>query len=132
MNGWQRLWIVLSVLLAIAAGYIAYIAMPNEARLTNVHKTLMAGYAYDMKAIANAKDENTKKFYRENVGTIEDVGNRSDAERKKHELRLAELPGEQREFIISLTLVWLAICIGIYVAGWVAGWVYRGFRPKKV
>lgn len=131
MNGWQRLWVVLSLVLAIGAGLVTDGAMPSEERLTSIHKTLLAGYARDMKAISNATDEDTKRFYRETVGTLEDVGRRFNEENKNHERRLKELPGERRDFIIYAASVWLAICIAIYVAGWLMGWVYRGFRPKE-
>ncbi|MNY75303.1 hypothetical protein D3C86_2145510 [compost metagenome] len=58
---------------------------------------------------------------------------REDIRKEKENLplELAKLPKERREHVTFAFGIWLALSVGLYIAGWLVGWIYRGFRPKK-
>lgn len=132
MNGWQRLWVLVSVILAICAVLVALNQLPSEDRITSLHNASIEGRERDLKAIANGDDKKTNNFYKDVVGTAEDVKGYIVKENKEYAQRISELPGERRNIIIITATLWLVACIGIYAIGWLVGWVFRGFRLKQV
>lgn len=123
MSGWQRLWAVVCLVLAILIGWWTYLLLPTEAMTTYYHESRISqltGYL---------KDSEGSKFQTDYVASLrENI-------RKENEDYQKELAGmsKQRTTEIAESIgIWLGLSVVLYIAGWLMGWIYRGFRPKAV
>lgn len=121
LNGWQRMWVVVCLILAILIGWYTTLIMPNESRTTYYHESTMNQLTGYLK-------EATEKSYSSEYIT----GLREDIRKEKEEFTqaLAKLPEKRRDYMIGAFGIWLGLSVGLYVAGWIVRWIYRGFRPK--
>lgn len=126
MNGWQRMWVVVSLILAILIGWYAYLLLPTEWGITNNYDSRVEQLTRYLKE--SLEQENAYPGRGEYIASL-----REDIRKEKENLplELAKLPKERREHVTFAFGIWLALSVGLYIAGWLVGWIYRGFRPKK-
>ena len=134
MNGWQRLWAVISVILAVVVIYGGSNAMPREQRIQKDHERIV------VKTVADASEriEAYKRLPRspEVDEWISNLGastqDRLTTLSLQRDTKLKELPMEQMRFGGEMFVIWLALSLGAYGVGLVFMWVIRGFRPRVV
>ncbi|MDN7141983.1 hypothetical protein KC131_15150 [Pseudomonas sp. JQ170] len=122
MNGWQRLWVVICLVMAILIGWYAQVVMPTEERTTYYHQTTMDQLTRYLK-------EATESSYSNDyiTGLKKDI----QKENEDYAKALAALPSERTETMTTALGIWLGLSVGLYIAGWLIGWIYRGFRPRQ-
>ena len=144
LTGWQRLWVVVSVvyLLAVAAAVALFWPspeitfhrdeftrrMPAESRLS-----LREIYAGEYPAKEDRSDGPSVEMPNGAVlvftKTVPDAKMESVA--RDYWTIVEASSKEQRISLIGYgVLAWLVPCLGLYALGWAIGWVYRGFKPK--
>ncbi|WP_223508561.1 MULTISPECIES: hypothetical protein [unclassified Pseudomonas] len=122
MNGWQRMWVVVCLILAIFIGWYTELLLPTESMTTYYHESRINQLTGYLKQ-GTASDYSSEYI----AGLREDIRKENEEFPKK----LAKLPKERREYRTTAFGIWLGLAVGLYVAGWLIGWIYRGFRPKK-
>jgi hypothetical protein len=123
MNGWQRLWVVVCLVLAILIGWYTYLILPTKTRLTYSHESSIKQLTVQL------KDSEGSKYLNDYVASLqEDIRKENENFSKE----LTELSKERREYFLDSAILWLSVSGSLYVAGWLTGWIYRGFRPKRV
>lgn len=131
MNGWQRMWVVACLLMAVFAAMDAHENLPTAERVTSMH-TMRVGWLKDeLKSVIEMGQLKLGPWNNFGKANVEDVKAKMAAEDENYRNELANLPKERRESITWAVNIWLCFSIGLYVAGWLIGWIYRGFRPKK-
>lgn len=127
MNGWQRMWVVVCLILAIFIGWYAYLLLPTESRVMRNYDSRVEQLTRYLKE--TSEQENAYPGRGEYIASL-----REDIRKEKENLplELAALPKEQREHMTFAGGIWLGVSVGLYIAGWLIGWIYRGFRPKSV
>ena len=122
MNGWQRLWVVACLVLAIFIGWYTQLILPTEWRTTYNHESRinqLTGYL---------KDAEGSKFQTDYVASLrEDIRKENEDFQKE----LVNLSNERTSYITDAIKIWLGLSVSLYIGGWLIGWIYRGFRPKK-
>ena len=122
MNGWQRMWVVVCLILAIFIGWYTELLLPTESMTTYYHESRINQLTSYLKQ-GTASDYSSEYI----AGLREDIRKENEEFPKK----LVKLPKERREYRTTAFGIWLGLAVGLYVAGWLIGWIYRGFRPKK-
>lgn len=126
LNGWQRLWVVVSVLLVLPIALFTVQLCPKRdpnilrdlvAPECNVLRTLPPGFV----PLTYPRNDDPCRaletfLYLERV----DVRSVTDYERYLS-------TGKWKAFGIGLT-TWIVLCGLIYSAGWSVAWIKRGFR----
>lgn len=123
MNGWQRLWVVVCLVLAIIIGWWTYLLLPTEAMTTYYHKARISeltGYL---------KESEGSKYQTDYVASLHEDVRKENEDYKK---QLSDMSKQQTTEITESIGIWLGLSVALYIAGWLIGWIYRGFRPKKV
>jgi len=131
MNGWQRLWVVVCILVAIPLMTMGELLIPSKE--TIIHK-FEKDLTTERNILSSIKEARLK-----HDTFIEDF---ISATPQETEARILDLETRYKNELDSLwfdkfkirgiiVAIWLAICIGLYSVGLVIGWIYRGFRPKK-
>jgi len=141
LNGWQRLWCVLSVVLAVVIGRDAYLHVPTADKIRRDAA---------LEALRTSPDSPIPPFPDQVAACKRNAG--TDIERKKcdppaptpeetaaydREIQIGEdhikngLRTEQFQQLAEAGALWLLVVIAIYAAGWTVGWVFRGFRTPR-
>jgi hypothetical protein len=132
MNGWQRLWVLVSFVLGIATVILCYSYMEKESELTRWYKADLTIREMEIENIkrkaAGIKPINEYADSNHTVGEVEDIIKKR-SERYRHDVE--QLPSQQLKQVLAYAGAWLVICIGMYIIGSMLGWVYRGFRPTR-
>ncbi len=141
LNGWQRLWVVLSAIYLLAVGIVTTLVfMPKE-------ELIKRAWAYDLIDVVRDHDTSLRSkttggilnqysdlSYDEIISRVQKKHSKPNmiAEytviNKKYEDRLANLGKEKIKGVSIGFLFWLVPVILVYVLGLAAGWIYRGFR----
>ena len=146
LNGWQRLWLILSVIYVSVATVIAVLAFPTsdrdlaQERLTGV-VSLLAAY-FD--STPQLREERNRRLDRAafggalnaaDVDALEAEAARLTAEYRSRvnffsvESRYRSgIQQHQLRFVVHALLALALPIIAAYVLGWSVGWVIRGFR----
>lgn len=144
MNGWQRLWVLVTTLLGVGA-VVAYIHdFPSSVRIDATYSNAIskANEAEQWDQFADAPPIGQKK------GTFDDlIPKKSEAQLKeearvkydkvrldarvKYDSELSELSKKRLRLTVVALVGWLLISSSLYGLGWMINWVYQGFRPKK-
>lgn len=132
MNGWQRMWVVACLMMAIFIGVVSYKTIDTEERLTYPHDFKIKRLEDDLKRLTDKANANPGPWNNFGDETVEGVKEQIQTENRIFEKELSQLPSERREHVITSLSVWVGFSVSLYVAGWLIGWIYRGFRPKKV
>ena len=145
LNGWHRLWIVLSVLWLMVLTGLAIMDFPTKPTKptkppTKEYEEFISKYRRDSPNKIISPSPTTKpwlKYRRDSPNKIispEDFDKYSDSgifRYERYRKELAEFPKKRTKFIRLHVILWLAPVLGSYALGWAIGWVIRGFKSKK-
>jgi hypothetical protein len=112
LNGWHRLWIVLSVLWLIVLTGLAIMDFPTK----------------PTKPPDKEYEEFISKYRTDSPNKIISP---EDFDKYSGILRYERYKKNLSEFIEVRVILWLAPVLGSYALGWFIGWVIRGFKSKK-
>ena len=131
MNGWQRLWVLVSLVLGIATVVGGYKNMTMESDLTERYESSITVREGEIESIkrreAGIKPINRYDESARSVGEVENsIGELSGRYRQD----LEQLPAKQLRHSLAYLGAWLGMCIGMYVIGFMLSWVYRGFKSS--
>ena len=112
-NGWQRLWVVASLIVGLGFIFVGWTHMPTE----------------ESEASAFYSQPSSGVVFHFKDGSVMD----SDAERAQRYVdEKDDIIYRQAEYAGTLFASWIGACITLYAIGWLVGWVYRGFRSNAV
>lgn len=124
MNGWQRLWTVVSVM----AGLCVMVYLSDS--FMHPAETLRAVYDGEIVRLEDTlKQVNTGTGSEQAVKQAEEAIAASKASYIK---LMQELPKVVLGTFFVVALTSLLAGVGVFLAGMGIGWVYRGFRPLPV
>lgn len=131
LNGWQRLWVLVSILLLIALAFIAYRERPRSldefpATCDEIANRLMSEWEKNNFKTPKTQEESnhyykTAPFKMETLYLYPEF--RACAEKA--------LLYQQITFVIKVLSVWIATIAFIYGTGISVAWVRGGFRHKN-
>lgn len=141
LNGWQRLWVVLScVWLAFALVQFAKSVPGEETAKRNAEAKATAELrAPDkQKSLDCLLERGPLPSYDDYVACDVKARDLSPAEQVALRQRIvallpeakADLRSAQLEMLGFYLLIWFVIVLLMYAMGWIAAWVVRGFRHK--
>lgn len=131
MNGWQRLWLVASVLVAVGTGVLRYEQFPTQEKIASEHRYNITFwkdckvYFQGVDAGKFNSDSPCSSYKRQHA----DQSLENELEAYKYKLSL--LPGRQLQWAATTIGYWIGVNVASFIAVFAALWVYRGFRPKK-
>lgn len=132
MNGWQRLWVVVCILVAIPLMTMGELLVPSKEAITqkfDKQLSLERKYLDEIKEKRFDTDPTNQFLF---GGTaLQDTEARILDLETRYKSELDSLWFDKFKIRGIFVLLLLAICIGLYSVGLVIGWIYRGFRPKK-
>lgn len=133
MNGWQRLWVLMSFLLGVGTVIMGYGSMETESELTNWYKAERDMRTGEILSIYHKamgiKPLNAYDTPSHTVAELQGMIKQLDVD---HQQNIERLPSKQLRHASIYLVIWLGTCVSIYLAGMMLNWVYRGFRPKVV
>ena len=131
LNGWQRLWVLVSIVLLIAFALFAYRDRPRSlgefpATCNEIANRLMSEWEKNNFKTPKTHEESnyyyrTAPFKMETLYLYPEFRTCADK----------ALLYKQITFVIKVLSVWLATIVFIYVTGISVAWVRSGFRHKK-
>lgn len=135
MGGWQRLWVVISGLLFVIVGCLAFELLPSATDVPDSSEILASLSAGARAQIATVGEASGAQVTMLN-GHVIPLKKGIDAQRST--LALAEyhaavqnrLRYKRATFIGKAFVIWLCLCALIYALGASLGWVYRGFKSR--
>lgn len=126
LNGWQRLWVVVSLVLLAPTALIAIVFWPNpEADVTRDLRAVECKLWRDLPADyrpANPPAINEPCRALRDFLYLNKVNVRSVADYERF------ITSRKARVAISAFLLWTGTIAVIYVAGWSVAWVRKGFR----
>ena len=142
INGWQRLWVLVSSILLILAVIVAVITLPNPEHVA--HKS---SFEEDLSMESRAKlakaDEKgivwddqvglKVKMPNGHILQFEKSVKTKEAETVSNEYYslLKHYRNKERAIYVLFAIAcWLGTIIFLYVFGWTIGWVYKGFKKS--
>ena len=131
MSGWQRLGVVLSVVIAVLTICIKFDSFPTQkqasAELGNrVGFWMKCDKYYDDKVAGRKNSAEECSVY-----TRQYVQEKLKFEVSVYKDRLNTLTDRQVKFVAYHFAWWAGLTLIMYVIAIAMKWVYRGFRPKK-
>lgn len=131
LNGWQRLWVLVSFLLGVGVVIVIFNTIETENYLMTRYKVDLALHDMEIDTIQQ-RDAGikTRNVYEHSSRTVAQVEERIKDTDRQYKQDLQELPVKQFMHITIWVGVWLGTCTSLYGMGWLIGWVIRGFRPK--
>lgn len=132
MSGWQRLGVVLSVLLAVAIGVVRYEQFPTQEKIASEHRYNIffwrdcKAYFQDMDAGRFKRDSPCSGYKRQHA----DQSLENELEAYKYKLGL--LSERQFQWVATTLGYWLGVNAAALLVLFALRWVYRGFRSKRV
>ena len=131
MNGWQRLWVVMCVLVGISLMLIGEMFVPTQESITQKFEKPLAlerKFLNEIQQKNFSQDPFNESFFGSTA--LQDTEARIfDLEsRQQHEM--SSLWGDQLKIRGIIASAWLVICVALYLCGSVIGWVYRGFKSS--
>jgi len=157
MNGWLRLWFVLSILCGIIFTAFTINSLPNSSDIqkawaqevlqvlaSDMSKTLSKEVSpVELKLIDSFRGKSDKEITREwttaarNIN-LDDPGQKSLTAYKanvlnieqRYQEKLDNLFKEQLKYVFIALLLWIATSIAVLILGYSVGWIVRGFKPS--
>jgi hypothetical protein len=116
LSGWQRLWIVTSVLYLM----LIIVAVVNDNSFPKERTE------YEL-----------RNYYSTTFYSIDDRGNMAPLPKETRSLKV--LANEEHEFVTKkryifigqMAILWVFPCLAVYALGLSINWIYKGFRAKK-
>lgn len=132
MNGWQRLGLVASVLIAIGIAGLRYEQFPTQEKIASEHRYNVSFWR-DCKAYF--QDVETGKFNRNSPCSSytrkhAELSLQNELEAYSYKLNL--LSERKLQWATTTVGYWIGTNIVAFIAIFAALWVYRGFRPNSV
>jgi outer membrane usher protein FimD/PapC len=135
LNGWQRLWIVASVVLGIGMTVLTVGLMTTREELQDTHDQKMASYTAKLNNLEHPETKAPSgllyEYYTRDYRTVDEVKSAIRHERDDYEQSLASLPWRQAGQLGFMVLVWIGCSLVLYGVGLTIRWVIRGFRPNR-
>lgn len=147
MNGWQRLWVLVTLLLGVGVVLAYLYGFPSSRGIDTSYANTISKLNEDEKwapfpdAPPTAQQKGKLTFDdlipKKSFDQLKEEARlkydklRQDA-RVKYDSELSELSKKRWQNAVAAMAAWLLISFGLYGLGWMINWVYRGFRPKKV
>lgn len=131
LNGWQRLWVVSSLLMGLYLACIEARVYPDMAPVAVESFQDVDTFEASMQlcdAFKNVATPAQRAACREKF--VKPAPERYMA-RENYRLRVAayqSLGHERRQFVGLVLMIWLTTCAALYAGGWLVAWVARGFR----
>ncbi len=139
LNGWQRLWVVVSTITIVITSIFIYEGLPikNEiekewayslleiVKKPNEIASLILDAYKDLSSI-NLVQKITAKYgikkeYKEDLSSLN----------SPYKNKIKKLVIKRTEYIINYLILW-GVFIGIlYLLGFAIGWIYKGFKPPS-
>jgi len=131
LNGWQRLWVMVSFLLGVGTVIVVFKTIETESHLTIGYKADNAIHGMEIENIQQ-RDAGIKPLnvYEHSSRTVAQVEEQIKDTALQYKQDLQELPAKQFMHVAIWVSVWLGTCVSLYVMGWLIGWVIQGFRAK--
>jgi len=141
LNGWQRLWVVVSLLYLIAVVIFTIALMPkrSDRQQVWVSQTINAvrvvdksvDYPYEVRNAFKdlSDDELVRRLQAKYSKAPYNLEFRSIDER--HEKSLQDLSKDQAKSMGLGLLAWIVPSVVLYMLGWSIGWIYRGFQSRS-
>ncbi|WP_150756232.1 hypothetical protein [Pseudomonas fluorescens] len=131
MNGWQRLWLVASVVVAVAISVLRYEQFPTQEKIASEHRyniTFWRGcktYYQEMDAGKFNRDSPCSSYKRQHA----EQSLENELEAYKYKLGL--LSERQFQWVATSLGYWLGVNVAALLALFAVRWIIRGFRPKQ-
>ena len=157
LNGWQRLWVVVTAVYGLAVGVFTVSLLPTDSEVTSLWASAALGElagdigkslnkdvsVWDLKESESFKNKTDKEIAEKITENAKNI-NQDDPDKKNlasfrknilfierdYQERLENVLKEQLKVIGIALLAWLLPASGLYILGYAAAWVYRGFRQK--
>jgi len=138
LNGWQRLWVLTSLIYLIFVIFVAVVDFPSPGKTYISDDEVIKKLSTKTLEILTKGDNSSPKWnvdlnngYKINVpvNTIE-----ADLEyiAKDYNDSIHKISESKRvSFIGTMMLVWLIPCLAVYIFGLSLRWVYKGFRKTE-
>jgi hypothetical protein len=138
LNGWQRLWILTSLIYLAFIVFVAVVDFPSPGKTYISDDEIIKNLSTKTLEIRSEGDKSSPKWnvdlnngYKVNVpvNTIE-----ADLEyiAKDYNDSIHKIAtGKRVPFIGKMIFVWLIPCFAIYALGISFHWVYRGFKKEQ-
>ena len=157
LNGWQRLWVVLSILYLIVVISVDFMIWPKttyieKSRLNEVYELIHKAEGKEEKykytdivdelnrrgLLASPNNEKEELMAEERWAKLADLAilkykDKIDFSQieSRYKSDLRELNSERKQTIFLSFLFWLVPVIVAYTLGLAARWIMRGFREKS-
>jgi heme/copper-type cytochrome/quinol oxidase subunit 2 len=140
LNGWQRLWVVISIIIFVVAVFFTFEHYPKKSEIYStwanetievVKKPGEHSFLIRMAYKDYSDEELIEKLHEKYAEKNASTKVKFDEIDKKYKNDLDNLPSQQTKHILICLTVYLCLIICIYVFGWSVGWVYRGFKSKQ-
>lgn len=131
LNGWQRLWVVTSLLIGIVIAVMVATHLPTEHEETERHGYAIKGLKDQItRVVENTKNATMRELDLADGRTVENINLRIALENYEYRTSVETLTSRQMQGIGYGLAFWLGISGALYVIGYAVKWIYRGFRPK--
>jgi hypothetical protein len=132
LNGWQRLWVVTTVVLGVAIASKAASDFPTEASVDQSYEHEMRQlHEIESDILHPPEDKYRKMMSRAGDYTIKSVKDSMVDAGREYEASLKSLSSRQSAMIVQAVILWGVASSLIYGAGLTLVWVIRGFRPMR-
>ena len=143
LNGWQRLWVLVSVFYVVPVAIVAYLELPGkDLSHSDAFYTQLSSASLEKLSISGGKNRIVDP---DDIGTERKMPNGHILQFRKGVTneQVSMVAREYYALVDHATsvkrirvvgyafLIWLLPCIGLYLFGHSVGWVYRGFRKDK-
>jgi hypothetical protein len=138
LNGWQRLWVLTSLIYLAFVIFIAVVDFPSSKKGIVWDDEIIKNLSAKTLEIIAKADKSSQKWnvdlnngYKVNVPV-----NTTEADleyiAKDYNESIRKITNSKRmPFIGTMMFVWLIPCLAVYVLGLSLYWVYRGFRKEN-
>ena len=131
LNGWQRLWVVTSLLIGIVIAVMVATHLPTEQDEAERHGYAIKGLKDQItRVVENKKNATMRELDLADGRTVENINLRIALENYEYRASTETLTTRQLQEIGYGLAFWLGISGTLYVIGYAVKWIYRGFRPK--
>lgn len=138
LNGWQRLWVVLSITYFAIVVAFTFSLWPNESKIENcwvyslIDETKDPNdYTYQIRdAYKDISDKELIRRINAKYSSNQDYKEILNSINLKYQSELQSLWKEQIKTIAIALMAWLLPIATVYLLGLSIGWIYKGFKNK--
>ena len=132
LNGGQRLWVAIAILLGISLMLVGEKLVPTQETLAVKFGKLLEDDRQQL-AELHQRQGQTDAFSQDFFppSDIPIVEARIQNQQNQYAKEQSSLWKDQLAIRSVFVGIWVALCLALYGVGAVVGWVYRGFRPGQ-